>query len=248
MITIRYTNGCDFVYRTIISFSSMGTAWWIVLTLSETISPYLNFVPHDYKWILLLIGIGAFFIVWNYTLEIFTKTILPFWLPSWFYVLIHAWIYITPNEANELDYLFNGSLPYGKWYPLSGFRKINREVRKETLFRLANKVSKENKWKIPFPDYEPIDQHYEKESTKKSAEQAREIDAIIKNAHHVLGINEFPVNFDIVKMAYRQKISQCHPDKFAGFDAEFIETAVDATKKINHAYKILGDYYQINGK
>jgi len=50
-----------------------------------------------------------------------------------------------------------------------------------------------------------------------------------------------------VKAAYRERIKQCHPDKFVGRGAEFRQLAEERAKAVNAAYKILLAKFETGG-
>nr|WP_146032299.1 J domain-containing protein [Stutzerimonas stutzeri] len=203
----------------------------------------IDWIP---EWLQIILGIGIFIGTLAFAPLIYSKTVLPWWSSSWLYVRLNLGVSIDPAEAEKISFLFDGSMPGGKWYPLHGFREIEGEFRREALFVFANRVSRENGWKIPFPEYEPAQENRTKEENVRDsgAAQRARIEQIIMESHRVLGITELPTSFDAVKMAYRRKIAQYHPDKFAGEQAEVIRYAEETAKKLNGAYSILEKYYQ----
>jgi len=54
-----------------------------------------------------------------------------------------------------------------------------------------------------------------------------------------LGFHEAPSSFEPIKQAYRRKISQFHPDKFAGERTEVVQTMEETAKRLNAAYTYL---------
>jgi DnaJ like chaperone protein len=54
----------------------------------------------------------------------------------------------------------------------------------------------------------------------------------------LLGIHS-PASPSDIKAAYRARIKQCHPDKFAGRGPEFRRMAEERTKELNEAYEVL---------
>ena len=48
-----------------------------------------------------------------------------------------------------------------------------------------------------------------------------------------------PSTFEPIKQAYRRKISQFHPDKFAGERPEVVQTMEETAKRLNAAYTYL---------
>ncbi len=60
----------------------------------------------------------------------------------------------------------------------------------------------------------------------------------------ILGIVGFPTSFESVKTAYRKKISQYHPDRFAGEPPEVLRYAEETAKNLNTAYSILEKHYR----
>ena len=56
--------------------------------------------------------------------------------------------------------------------------------------------------------------------------------------YELLGLNP-AASLAEIKAAYRQRIKQCHPDKFVGRGAEFRQLAEERAKALNAAYEIL---------
>ena len=56
--------------------------------------------------------------------------------------------------------------------------------------------------------------------------------------YELLGVKP-TASFAEIKSAYRKRIKQCHPDKFAGRGAEFRQLAEERAKTLNEAYRIL---------
>ena len=48
-----------------------------------------------------------------------------------------------------------------------------------------------------------------------------------------------PSTFEPIKQAYRRKMSQFHPDKFAGERPEVVQTMEETAKRLNAAYTYL---------
>lgn len=55
-----------------------------------------------------------------------------------------------------------------------------------------------------------------------------------------------PKSFDAVKLAYRRKIREFHPDKFAGERAEVLQYAEETSKRLNVAYAYLERHFAGN--
>lgn len=65
------------------------------------------------------------------------------WLPAFLYIRLTLSTKVSPSEANNLSFLFDGSLNDGKWYPLREVREISPEDRREALFQFARKITTE---------------------------------------------------------------------------------------------------------
>jgi hypothetical protein len=247
-VVVSYTNRFQFLYKIILIIGNF-VAFGVVFTIIEAIPDnVLNWMP---EWLKFILGIGVFIGTIAFAPLIYSKTILPWWIPTWFYVRRNLGVAINTVEAEKIGFLFDGSMPGGRWYPLHGFKKIEKDFRREALFVFANRVARENGWQIPFPEYEPTSAkrtHRERENPQEtySAQQQARLEQVIEESHRILGITATPATFNSVKAAYRRKIAQYHPDKFAGEQPEVIKYAEDIAKKLNGAYSILEKYYQTN--
>lgn len=242
-MVISYTNVYQFLYKIILLIGSF-IALFVVFTIIEAIpNSVIDWIP---SWLESILGIGIFIGTLVFAPMVYSKTIIPRWIPCWLYVRLNLGVPINTSEAEKVGFLFDGSMPRGQWYPLRGFRKIEQEFRREALFAFANRMSRQNGWKIPFPEYESVQANRAREDKvqdSRAAQQAR-VEKIIRESHQILGITEIPTTFDVVKMAYKRKISQYHPDKFAGDQPEVIRYAEETAKRLNGAYSILEKYYQ----
>jgi len=62
----------------------------------------------------------------------------------------------------------------------------------------------------------------------------------------LLGV-EPAASLDEIKSAYRNRIKQCHPDKFVGRGEDFRKLAEERAKSLNEAYEVLKGKYGANG-
>jgi DnaJ-domain-containing protein 1 len=65
----------------------------------------------------------------------------------------------------------------------------------------------------------------------------------IEEACRVLQLNR-PFTTDELRAAYRQQMSQYHPDKVNSLAPEFRELAESKSKEINRAYEMLARFYR----
>lgn len=65
----------------------------------------------------------------------------------------------------------------------------------------------------------------------------------IDEACRVLQLNR-PFTTDELRTAYRQQMSQYHPDKVSSLAPEFRELAESKSKEINRAYEMLARFYR----
>jgi len=63
--------------------------------------------------------------------------------------------------------------------------------------------------------------------------------------YELLGLKP-PASLAEIKAAYRTRIKQCHPDKFAGRGAEFRQLAEERAKALNQAYEILSSKHEVD--
>ncbi|MDD2715178.1 MAG: J domain-containing protein [Candidatus Wallbacteria bacterium] len=186
------------------------------------------------------------------------------WLPYFLYVRGRLDTMITRSEVLRLIFLFDGTLTDGKnpdgsvkriWFPLNCLNDIEPEFRREFLFRFANKIASDYGIKKPFdiPEFQNRTQENQnrkdeqssqqrandKKDSQSASPQKQEIYQYIK----ILGFYELPNSFDDIKSAYRQKMQQYHPDKFAGRDKNELYVAEEMAKKLNAAHDYLEKYY-----
>lgn len=244
-MAIRFTHGYDLLSK----IGTMVGGFMLVAAGSELLSPISNPLERellrnglDWVWIILMWG----YIIGGYigAIMLLGKTILPYWLPTYLHVRLSLSTRITPDEAERLSFLFDGSLG-GVWYPLNSIRKIDTEFRREALLRFANKIAAEYGWRRPFAMPEDNinrqnqkSQQYANESSQarqNSSSQSTE-DTQLTVCLEILGLHKMPSNFEEVKLAYRRKIKEFHPDKFARERPEVIQYAEETSKRLNTAY------------
>lgn len=82
-------------------------------------------------------------------------------------------------------------------------------------------------------DEDPSSRQQTKESTRQESPQS---DSTAQAWHEVLGVTP-AASIDEIRIAYKRKMSQYHPDKVASLGEEFMDIAVNKSKDINSAYK-----------
>lgn len=250
-MAIRFTHGYDLLFK----IGAMVGGIMLVAVGADLLSPIAKALEHGLKrnnlewlWIILMWA----YIIGGYigAIMLLGKTILPYWLPTYLHVRFSLFTKITPDEADRLDFLFNGSLG-GIWYPLSSIRKIDCEFRREALFGFANKIATENGWRRPFAMPENNNQQRQQfqqranasDQTAQNSYSQPTVDAQISVCLEILGLNQMPASVEAVKLAYRRKIKEFHPDKFAGERPEVIQYAEETSKRLNVAYAFLEQHF-----
>lgn len=71
---------------------------------------------------------------------------------------------------------------------------------------------------------------------KSAWQESQRSNSTARAWHEVLGI-EPGASIDEIRVAYKRKMSQYHPDKVASLGEEFMDIAVNKSKEINSAYK-----------
>lgn len=247
-MTIRFTHVYDLLYRGVVIFAAIvltGITCDFVGALALPLEQYLKTVQLSWLWSggVWAFAIGGYIGAWL----LLERTLLPSWLPTYCHVRFELSTKITGDEAKLLGFLFDGSLG-GVWYPLESLAKLAPEYRREALFRFGNKIAKEQWGRTLFPM--PEDQVWRYESghqaqgpaSEKAANSRREPrteDPRTEASLETLGLRHMPAAFAEVKAAYRRKIGEFHPDRFAGERPEVIEWAEDMAKKLNGAYAYL---------
>ena len=251
-MAIRFTHGYDLIFK----LGAMFGGIMVVAAGADLLSPISSpleraLKSNDLEWIWVILtlvyGIGGYI----GAIMLLGKTILPYWLPTYLHVRFSLFTKITPDEADRLGFLFDGSLG-GIWYPLSSIRKIDWEFRREALFRFANKIAAENGWRRPFamPEDNINQQRQQSQQRANTSDQTAQngrsqptVDAQVSVCLKILGLNQMPTSFEAVKLAYRRKIKEFHPDKFAGERPEVIQYAEETSKRLNAAYALLEQHF-----
>lgn len=242
---IRFTHGYDLLHKIGSMFGGIMVVAAVGDLLGRIFYPVERYLEgNGYGWIwgiaVIAYAIGGYI----GALLLLNRTVLPYWLPTWLHVRFSLFIKITPAEAERISFLFDGSL-WGTWYPCSGFRKIDPEFRREALFRFANKIADENKLRRPFvmPEDRFADaakqQQRQSGASQQSGTAHSTADARVAECLNVLGLKTMPATFSAIKSAYRRKIGEFHPDKFAGEKPEVLQYAEEMAKKLNVAYAYL---------
>lgn len=244
-MSIRFTHGYDLLHK----IGSMVGGFMVVAAAGDLLGrifyPVERYLEgHGYGWVWGIVIIAYAIGGYIGALLLLTKTVLPYWLPTYLHVRFSLFIKITPAEAERLSFLFDGSL-WGAWYPCSGFRKIDPEFRREALFRFANKIADENKLRRPFvmPEDRFAEAGKRQEQSHRGSQQANTAQATpdvrVAECLNILGLTAMPATFAAIKTAYRRKIGEFHPDKFAGEKPEVLQYAEEMAKKLNVAYAYL---------
>lgn len=251
-MAIRFTHGYDLTLK----FGAMFGGIIIVAAGADLLNPISDPLEralrnNDLEWIWVILtlayGIGGYI----GAIMLLGKTVVPYWLPTYLHVRFSLLTRITSDEAERLGFLFDGSLG-GIWYPLSSIRKIDQEFRREALFRFANKIAAEHGWRRPFamPEDNINQQRQQSQQRANTSEQNNRNgqnqsggDTQVSVCLEILGLRSMPPTFDAVKLAYRRKIKEFHPDKFAGERPEVIQCAEETSKRLNAAYAYLERHF-----
>ncbi|MEC4747547.1 hypothetical protein [Methylomicrobium sp. Wu6] len=110
-MAIRFTHGYDLIFK----FGAMFGGIMVVAAGADLLSPISSpleraLKSNDLEWIWLILtlayGIGGYI----GAIILLGKTILPYWLPTYLHVRFSLFTKITPDEADRLGFLFDGSL------------------------------------------------------------------------------------------------------------------------------------------
>lgn len=239
MATFSYTHSYDGLYRFVLIiaiFCVMFLVWTALLELPDQL---VGWMP---EWARVIGGIVAVFTSMAYTPVVLEKTIWPWWVPTWLYARLSLGVPISKKEADQITFLFDGSLG-GVWYPLNGIRSVDKEFRREALFRFVNHLCRQNRWRILFPEFDETRnrQQARTDAGEKRATSKPEkiIDESREAAASLLGLKNIAFSPEELKKAYRRKISQFHPDRFTADRPEVRQYAEEMSKKLNLAYEYL---------
>ncbi|MEQ1658681.1 MAG: J domain-containing protein [Hylemonella sp.] len=250
---IRFTHGWDLLYRIGLFFAGLYLLTAVNTMVEPMTTPIEQFLKYrtsnGWFWDVLVIGYFIFGVI--SCVLLLKRTLLPPWIPTLLYVRLHIDTKISPQEAQKVAFLFDGSLD-GTWYPLGQLSKIHPDYRNETLFRFANKIASEQGWRKIFEMPEDRSWRQREQSQHEGANGGtgpsstppqptpRDIALI---AASQLGLTELPPDIETVKKAYRRKVQEFHPDKFAGAKPELLQHAEETTKRLNAAFAYLDKYY-----
>jgi hypothetical protein len=252
VMAIRFTHIYDLLHK----MGTMVGGFTVAVAVADILQPVSRVIEQELTrlgWTWLWIVIMWAYIIGGFigAVYLINKTILPTWLPTFLHVRFTLFTKISPREAERLHFLFDGTLG-GKWYPLGYLRKIDPDYRRETLFRFANQIASDHGWRHPFQM--PEDQvSWETPRSPHGARSTEEAQgsqppystttAQVAAALRVIGLKDPPTSFEPIKQAYRRKISQFHPDKFAGERPEVIHYREETAKRLNAAYTFLERNY-----
>ena len=129
---LRYTHIYQLLYRIVGLFAVLFFVA-MVYGLLDTITG-ISKAPLPISFIIFIVCcVGAIYLL--------NKT--TGWVPTYLYISRTLSTEVSPTEAKELSFLFDGSLKNGKWYPLREIRELKPESRREALFQFAKRVTTE---------------------------------------------------------------------------------------------------------
>jgi hypothetical protein len=205
-------------------------------------SSLTNWMP---DWLSIILAIGFFIGSLALGITVLTKTVLPPWLPTWMYCNLGLRVKISPREADLISFLFEGSLPGGRWYPLTPLRDLHEDVRKLALFKIANNVAREHRFRAPFSWLDELDQENPKSRSSEQPGSTKETGPprSIQSALSILELLHGEVTPASLRSAYHSKITRFHPDKYSNSTASERAQAEEMSKLINGAYAELNRFY-----
>lgn len=245
---IKYTHTLDLLHKLTVMASGLivvGAATELIRPLATVFERHL--IENDMAWLWTLItiayGIGGYIAA----IVLLSKTLLPPWLPTFIRVRFLLATEISALEAEKMNFLFDGTLG-GAWYPLWSLRKVDAAYRKEALLRFTNRIASDHGLQKPSAMPEDF-QRQERQGARANPEpnaheKTPRKDSLTSSSLSVLGLQEMPADFTNIKQAYRRKVAQFHPDKFANEPREVIRYAEETTKTLNAAYAHLEQVFK----
>ena len=178
--------------------------------------------------------------------------LLPGRLPTYLYLRWSLRTPITRDEARKLSFLFDGSLN-GVRYSFIYLRSVEEGRRRESLKLTANRIADQWGRFRPFGSFEERFAHYQananagKHQPNEPRDHTPDPEPVFEipdsesvcASLRVLGLHTKPQSFAEIRRAYRRKINEYHPDKFARARPEIIRCADETAKNINTAYQHL---------
>jgi len=193
-----------------------------------------------------VLGIASFLaLFWVVAWGVF-NSVFQRWICDWIYLRCIVWIPVTRSEAKATAFLFDGSL--GGWWPLVGIRKVPRQHRRLAFQVTANDIAISHQLAPPFAAVEEMRAAAEKarrEAEQRAAqantkaERQRAMEEADRSALAELGLTSLATSFEEIRNAYRRRVGQFHPDRFANAPAPVQERFKQRTQSINAAYSHL---------
>ena len=245
-MSIRFTHGYNLLWKLL----SFATSLALIAGLSAFFSPYLDRVvlARAPQVVMNWTPVVLFLLGWLLVYVLLLLTVLPPWLPDMLYVRWSLQTAVTTAEAEKVAFLFDGSMQ-GRWYRLDALRRMDRDLRRDFLFRFANDIARKQGRSKPFrfPEEEPRQQSGAQAGAGQKAgaqagagAQQSRIDPT-QAFLRLLGLTSMPASQEELKAAYRGKISAFHPDRFTREKPEVRSYAEEMSKRINLAYRWLYD-------
>ena len=220
--------------------------WFLILT---PVGAVLDQQPP--VWIQVPVYLLLVLVLFDWTPPLVAR-LLPGWLPTYLYVRWSLRTPITRDEARKLSFLFDGSLN-GVRYSFIYLRSVEEGRRRESLKLTANRIADQWGRFRPFGSFEERFAHYQananagKHRNSEPQNHAADPESVFEipdseevcAALRVLDLTTKPQSFAEIRRAYRRKINEYHPDKFARARPEIIRCADETAKNINTAYQHL---------
>jgi len=220
---------------------------------------------------------GGFIDILSIILLIIAVSIGSVYLYKWLQPFATKWYLkvscetdISYSEANDLTFLFDGSLG-GKWYPFKDLINIPKEYRKKILYEFAEKLTGRRLKTNPY--YSKTNNTYANNNYSQTYTQnnenktyseneysnnERQKDYTTNEQHEKPKTNEQKYSNDYIsacktmglnynfskeelKNKYRELMKQYHPDLFVNSNPEIKNIAETTTRQINSAYEYLSN-------
>ena len=237
---MRYTHGFDLVYKILLLAGCLFLTASSALLLEAPCKAITTAgegagVP---MWVYNFIGVIGAIAAFIGSMVLLQKTVLNPILPTYLYIRSSLMTPVSWKEAETLEFLFQGDTE-GRWYPLHELCSIPEELRRETLFEFADRITR---YPYGFSNIRP---GTTTPPAQPPQQQPPQVDPAVEQYDACCAILGVPpsASIETIKTAYRTKMKQYHPDIFGNSTPELRQFAEEKSKLINNACDYIFEHH-----